>query len=335
MYKTKCKLCDQIFEHHLKGKELWNLNIHLKKVHSITSYEYVKNTEYSGENPLCKCGCGNHVKFYKWKFNTYFEDHKNFQKVSKSVLEKISNTVEKNSKYKYVNLGLSYNDLVEYWNKYKTPEFTKKTIENICQVDFRTIEKYWQLNEIANNNEIRRYKKLHQHVWANIKEKNGVFVSIDDNLLDEMIDYAWKRKRSKKHITINQLKEKFKLDYTVYIIQKRLIDRFGEDCLHIFSSGLASKPELEFKTILEFYFGQKNVIHTFRLERKFYDFLLFDKLLIEYDGDYWHSFEKQTNADFNKNEIAEKYKYKIYRIKDSESKKPEHILEIKKILNTL
>ena len=119
----------------------------------------------------------------------------------------------------------------------------------------------------------------------------------------------------------------------MYIIQKRLVEKFGEDCLNLFSSGLSSIPEIKFKFILEYYFGEKNVTHTFLLKRKIYDFLLYDKLIIEYDGDYWHSSPDKKEKDIEKNEIAKNNGYEIYRVLDSNSKNPEIIIDIKKLLN--
>lgn len=81
-----------------------------------------------------------------------------------------------------------------------------------------------------------------------------------------------------------------------------------------------SKPERELKNILVQEFGEENVIHQFNLERKFYDFLLFKKLLVEYDGYYWHVEFNILNRDAVKNEIALKNGYSLYRIKEDASR---------------
>lgn len=149
------------------------------------------------------------------------------------------------------------------------------------------------------------------------------------------MDYSWKKYRSKKPITIKMIKKKFNLDYSEYIIKKRIIEYYGIESMNIFSGGLSSGPEIEFKYILEFYFGHKNVIHTFKLERKFYDFLLFNKLLIEFDGEYWHSKLGHIVNDFEKNEISKKYGFELFRVSDNEYKDPNIILHIKDKLNEI
>lgn len=52
-----------------------------------------------------------------------------------------------------------------------------------------------------------------------------------------------------------------------------------------------------------------------------YDFLIYDKLLIELDGDYWHNTEKQRRLDEKHNLLANENGYDIIRFSDSDIKK--------------
>jgi very-short-patch-repair endonuclease len=76
-------------------------------------------------------------------------------------------------------------------------------------------------------------------------------------------------------------------------------------------------------------FGEENTIRQKRFGRYTFDVCLFDKLLIEYDGYYWHGFFR-NNDDF-KNELATKNGYHLYRVLEPESRKTDYLQELKKI----
>jgi len=325
MYKIKCEICGEIFEHNFKGSEKKLLSNHLKMKHDVDVKDYVLKYYYNNIQPKCLCGCGRDTDYFKWKFFKYYRDHKNHMKVSKNVLEKRKKTIKENSKYGYIKLGLKYSDLVDMFYEFKN-KISLMELSEKYKIDRRTLEKYWILNGISNLKEIRRYKKLHQFVWGNQLEKNGIFVEIDDDLLKEMMDYSWKKHKIRKNLSITQLIKKFNLNYSKYVVEKRLVEKFGDDILKIFKSGLSSEPELEFKYILEFYLGKKNVTHTFPLCGKFYDFLLYDRLLLEFDGEYWHK-DKQDN-DLLKDNIAKDNNYNIFRVSDKDYKNPLVIIKL-------
>ena len=73
-------------------------------------------------------------------------------------------------------------------------------------------------------------------------------------------------------------------------------------------------------------FGETNVKRQFRLKPYFYDFLLFDKLIIEYDGYYWHN-EMPFN-DEAKNLLASESGYDLYRVKEDIKRKVNFVEEI-------
>ena len=77
-----------------------------------------------------------------------------------------------------------------------------------------------------------------------------------------------------------------------------------------------------------YFFGKNNIKRQVTIERKIYDFLLFNKLLIEFDGEYWHSTDRAIINDKTKNEIALKNGYQIMRISDKKAKQIDNIIEI-------
>lgn len=76
-------------------------------------------------------------------------------------------------------------------------------------------------------------------------------------------------------------------------------------------------------------FGSDNVIRQYKIQQYFFDFLLYNKFLIEYDGYYWH--KEFDNNDILKNKAAENNGFKLYRVLEPESRKVDFVEEMKKI----
>ena len=76
-------------------------------------------------------------------------------------------------------------------------------------------------------------------------------------------------------------------------------------------------------------FGKEKVKRQFKLSFYYYDFLIDDQLLVEYDGYYWHVLVE--NNDLEKNKIAKDNLYKLYRVKENEKRKVDFLLEIQNI----
>jgi len=91
-----------------------------------------------------------------------------------------------------------------------------------------------------------------------------------------------------------------------------------------------SSPEEKFYKLFCIKYGEENVIWTYKINSYFYDFFLFNSLLVEYDGYYWHSILQSKN-DNSKNELAKKLNIPLYRIKEDENRKCNFDLEMKKI----
>lgn len=337
----ECKICGNKYYSTFAGREKKKLAKHLKVDHKMTSYEYVLTYMYDGNEPECACGCGKKTKYKKWKFDKYYLDHKNTVSPSKAIREKMSIASREKQKNNYKKLGLTCDQLKDYWLKYKESEYTQKHIRNISGVDFRTIRRYWEVLEIVKKEEINRYGRIHQFVYANQGDKNGSYVSIDKKVLDSILDYAERKMYANKPIYIYQVIRKFDLRCTKHVLEKRLTEIYGWECLKVFKKkGISSDEELEFKTILEHFFEGHNVIHGFRLENKVYDFLLYGKILLEFDGDFWHCGYKENHPmgtdyvvttakrDKEKNDIAKRNGYPIYRIWSSDSKDIESVFNL-------
>jgi len=90
-----------------------------------------------------------------------------------------------------------------------------------------------------------------------------------------------------------------------------------------------SSPERRLYEMLCAKFGRRNISRQFKIERKFYDFIVFGKYLIEYDGYYWHNNSK--SRDDIKDDIAKRSGYPLYRVKEPKNRSVDFIDEIEKI----
>jgi hypothetical protein len=95
----------------------------------------------------------------------------------------------------------------------------------------------------------------------------------------------------------------------------------------------SSKEMMLYEKLCQIY-GKENVISSYKLGRYFYDILLKDILLIEYDGFYWHKIRGNKN-DILKNEVARKSGFYIYRVEEDEKRFVNFDQEIKKIQEVL
>jgi len=206
--------------------------------------------------------------------------------------------------------------------KYSFIDLTK-----IYFLDKRTIKKYWkELGLIDDMFTFERVIKYHKYL--NGKNKESLKEKINDDLLFEIFTFI---KENDNKLTLNEIRTKYNLKHSYLVLYRRLNENFGEDFVknHIKFIN-SSKSEIEFFHILKFYFG-KNVTKQNKIENKKFDFLFGNKVLIEYDGDYWHSLEKNKIRDIEKNDIALRNGYELLRIKDSESKNIEILIKIKEL----
>ena len=95
----------------------------------------------------------------------------------------------------------------------------------------------------------------------------------------------------------------------------------------------SSNFETEFFNVLNFYF--KDIKRQFQLENRFYDYNIKNKILIEFDGTYWHNNEAAKTNDRFKDNLAITNGFYIIRIKDTECKNINILNKIKKIYDKI
>ena len=102
----------------------------------------------------------------------------------------------------------------------------------------------------------------------------------------------------------------------------------------LFLGRAVSYPETVLLELLQEAFGKDNVKHQVKRFGYYYDFLLNDDILIEYDGFYFHKVLENKN-DKIKNRLAEENGYTLIRIEEDEQRKVFFQEEIKRITKTI
>jgi len=314
-----CKICNKEFDLNIK------LTYHIKNEHNLNKKEYVILTKYSGQHPVCECGCGEKVNWNDKKgFYRFILDHSKFKQKELIKKQRESDYYDINKKLKRYELNTEI--LKKYYNDYCEMKISMSNIIKEIKIDKRTLYKWWnELNFIDNKDTFKRINKKHQGYWSNKNKKILV------NELEILNIFSF-MSNNPNLFTITNLKTKFNIKETKYVLYKQLCDTFGKDKINsLVKLGNSSKPEMNLYFILSYYFGSKNITKQFRLENKYFDFKLGDKILIEYDGDYWHSTENAKKNDKIKNDIALNNGYILFRVKEKESKDLEILLKINKL----
>jgi len=328
MEEAKCLYCDAVFNHEFKGYGLKNLIKHIENVHLIKYEDYIILNFHNGNKPLCLCGCGTETQFRKGKFLKYYLDHynkikgdlKSFKIGAKSIEDRIKNS------------GFTREFLYDLYLEFCSMNSNYTSISKKTGLDKRTIFKYWKDLEFIDNLEnFKRIVKKNQTKPEN--RKTDLKQKIDETLL---FDSYYMLKQNPNTLTLSIIKNKLNINNSDKVLYDRLCDFFTKPEIdNLLGKGLSSQEENNFYLILCYYFGRNNIKKSFRIGRKIYDFLLFGKLIIEFDGEYWHSLEKNIKNDTEKNKLAMDNGYYIFRVSDKKAKDPNIILKIKKIINEI
>ncbi len=161
------------------------------------------------------------------------------------------------------------------------------------------------------------------------------------NLTKERIEEVWATYAAEPHNRSYLIKE-LGIDYRTakkFVIDLRIETEEGVRKLGIekqfFQSGRAiSAPELEMLSLLVEEFGSSNVVHQSKKFGYYYDFLINDEVLVEYDGYYYHKVLINKN-DAIKERLALTNGYSFVRVEEDENRKADFIEGIKRIKNEL
>lgn len=328
MYRIECKICGEKFESKFKGRDKGNLVKHINNIHKETTpKEYYTKYYHNGIVPLCACGCGKEVEYHRFSFFKYLGDHKNYIKTPTHIKDKIKNGLKylNNVEYRMKRASTSKKILEDSFNKYRSEKYSLNKISLEIGLDKRTLKKFWIELGISSKEELDKLSIKTKYLG--IRKKVNDSKITDDELNDIMI-YIENNRGDK--LTINQVKNELNIKFSARYILSKLKDKYGDVVLSYFKLGGFSEIEIEFFHVLRYYFND-SIKLSFKLENKYYDYILGGKLLIELDGTYWHSTQKAKDNDKYKNELAVKHGFEIFRIDEKEAKNIETLKKIKEI----
>lgn len=144
------------------------------------------------------------------------------------------------------------------------------------------------------------------------------------NLTVEQLKSTWEEYAS-THANNTIFREKLNIDWRTArdllvaheIITKEIWAEIGLE-KKMFLSGGVSAPEMKLLGLLNQEFGRLNVEHQKYLCGYSYDFCLFGKILVEYDGYYFH--KVLPSNDEKKNKVAKDNGFILLRVEEDENR---------------
>ena len=222
------------------------------------------------------------------------------------------------------------------------PFYGKKHTEEVIQ----KLREYNQNNQTGENNpfygkkhsqdSLDKMKKSNEIYYASEQFKKLCFEKTGLNIekLKEILEDYIKNKVNKKYI-----QEKYKIDFRTlekYFYRFNLIENDEQYKL------LKKKKQRSISNTEDFIylklidiFGNENVQRQYRISYYKYDFIIFDKFLIEFDGIYWHSFDISKKRDEIKNLLAKHHNLILFRINEIISKNYSYDKELEEIKNKI
>ncbi len=323
-----CLECGEVFNKDTSSKNFLSFSNHLKKEHNISNEEYYRKHYLKDGESICACGCGNKTRFHKGKYLKYYSNHKNFVVQTNETLSKI-----KKSKEKYNNItnlleksGITIDDLINSYNKFINLEKPISVLAKDLTIDFRTLKNYWLKSGLIENKEIfKRVCLKSQTKWLNIP------LTPNDNIIKLLNSKLYLIKevlKDNKKVTLNQINSviglKLNKNYLGWFLKENLTSSELKKVMFIKHSQI----EIDFLNILKFYFGN-SVLGSFELGGKIFDYKLGKNILIELDGEYWHSAEGAKSNDKIKNEIAKTNGFVLIRVSDKHVKSLDFLNNLK------
>ena len=253
--------------------------------------------------------------------------------------------ITKDKRQKYCNKNCYYSTLSGKGNPFAGKKHKKESLDKMkIKLSKRMSGKKNPFYGKTHSKEIKdKLSKTHKENYKKNRKTLALNRMKRHNLSFQDLKDLWKEYKSTP-VNGSFFTEKTGKDYRT--IHKLLLDcnivskeelRKTCEAKKLFQSSGISAPEIKLLKILNKEFGKENVEHQKRFKGYYYDFCLFDKILIEYDGYYFHKVIKNPN-DQIKTRIAQSHNMILYRVEEKKNRTTnwdKALQEIKTIVNEI
>lgn len=352
----KCQICGTEIEYADDKTNALSLKLkkHLQSEHSMTLEQYCIDVFYGGKHPVCACGCGEPLKFKSknWVKTHGFGKYSSCTHVTHSIksIEKGKQTWEDNKvkhSIQFINDKCGgIDNIKKALEEFKLKIVSLTDIAKKLNIDKRTLKSIWVRHNLITYEEINELVQYTQFHIGTLKRIDCL--SNKDEILHNL--YTIITTNPQKYTVKSLIREYNRLNeipISNKLNHKRLLsilaERYGDSVYENIQYGYHSKEEIQFLQVLQFYFGVNHVKCGFKQEYKnennetctyIYDFIIKNKVVIEYDGDgYYHQGEEKQKRDKNKENFIIQQGYKFLRLSRIDSKDPNTINLIFKLLS--
>lgn len=325
-----CLECKQVFDKDTNNKNFLSFSNHLKTLHNMSNEDYYRKYFLKDGEGICLCGCNEKTNFHKGRYLKYFSNHKNYSTQSNDTLLRIKKAKEKYNKIENLldKTGITVDQLKESYTEFINLNKPISVLSKELSIDFRTLKDYWLKIGLIENKEIfKRACLVSKTKWLNKP------IIPNDNIVEILKDRFFLIKdliKDNDKVTFNEIITVIGINLNKNYLGWFLKENLTSEELKKVKFVKHSQIEIDFLNVLKFYFG-KSVLNSFELDGKIFDYKLGKNILIELDGEYWHSFEEAKNNDLVKNKIAKINNFILIRVNDKHVKSLEFINNIKKI----
>jgi very-short-patch-repair endonuclease len=243
--------------------------------------------------------------------------------------------IKKHKKQKYCSSNCYYKTLKGSGNPFFRKKHKKEVIERLRQINIGKFEGeknpfYGKVHDEKLKEKIRlaneQFRKNNKDLILQRQLKRL-------NLTEEKIKQIFEEYRDTNE-TLASLQQKYNVDKRVLKKYFLKFEACSEEELSKISfnkkyKNATSVGEETLYVLLCNLYGKERVKRQHNISFYYYDFIVDDKLIIEYDGFYWHNLVK--NNDNIKTNLAISSGYTLYRVREDRNREVNFLKEIQQI----
>lgn len=191
-------------------------------------------------------------------------------------------------------------------NPFYGKSHSKETLEKVKEGNRKFREQNKELIQQRLLNRLNLNEEKIKQIFCEYRDTHETLISLEEKYL---VDKRVLKKYFLKYACTQQ-----ELDTVIFNKKYKNASSVGEETLFL---------------LLCNEFGKEKIKRQFKLSFYYYDFMIDDKLLVEYDGYYWHVLVESN--DQQKDKIAQNNSIRLYRVRENEKRKVDFLTEIQKI----